>query len=77
MGGGCQAPIAGFAALDGEDLSLEALVASLDGKKVIRLSKAADADAPRELGLMLASDVLAAGGDVLLADILTSEQENA
>ena len=75
--GGCQAPIAGFATLDGGVLSLEALVASLDGKKVIRLSRTADADAPRELGMTLASDVLAAGGDALLADILTTGQENA
>ena len=77
VGGGCQAPVAGFATLDGDTLSLDALVASLDGKRVIRLSRTADADSPRELGMALASGVLAAGGDTLLADILTTGQENA
>ncbi len=72
---GCSAPVAALAVVsDSEapwqerDLSLQALVGSIDGSQVIRMSvtgRAGDAD---ELGRTLASKLLAAGAASLLGE---------
>lgn len=66
--GGCQVPIAGFAELNGDNISLRGLVASEDGNTVLR----AEATAPRAeaeaLGIRVAESLLADGaGDILQA----------
>jgi len=66
LGGGCALPIAayGFADHDGT-VTLEGLVASLDGSRTIRLS--ASGKDPAALGVELAAAALAEGADSLLA----------
>ncbi|PIQ39273.1 MAG: hydroxymethylbilane synthase, partial [Thalassolituus sp. CG17_big_fil_post_rev_8_21_14_2_50_53_8] len=57
--GGCQVPIAAYAELDGESLSLRGLVGSVDGKTMLRTAQsglAADAEA---MGIAAAEDLLA------------------
>jgi hydroxymethylbilane synthase len=67
--GGCQVPIAGYACLDGDALSLEGLVAELDGSRVIRDALKGTKGNPEAIGIDLAERVLAAGADRILAAV--------
>lgn len=61
---GCSAPIGALAQLRGDELALEALVCSLDGRSLLRLTRSApasDAVGAARLGLDLAEELLAAG----------------
>lgn len=65
---GCSAPIGALAHLRGDELALEAVVCSLDGRSILRLTRsapAADADAAAQLGHALADELLAAGAAVI------------
>jgi len=65
--GGCAAPVAAFAALEGGALVLQGLVASVDGRRVLRFRRAgapADAEA---LGRGMADEALGAGAAELVA----------
>lgn len=67
--GGCQVPIAAYATLSEGQLILDGLVASVDGKTIIRdrvEGKSLDAHA---LGVQLAERLLARGGDKILREI--------
>ncbi len=69
LGGGCHVPVAAYAVLDGDQLQLEALVASVDGKTVLRC----DYSAPREqavaLGEKAATTLIEEGADGILKDV--------
>ncbi|HJT19756.1 MAG TPA: hydroxymethylbilane synthase [Nitrospira sp.] len=67
--GGCQVPIAAHATLSGDRMSLEGLVASVDGMEVIRDKVQGSADDPESLGVRLAERLLARGGDKILESI--------
>jgi hydroxymethylbilane synthase len=65
--GGCQVPIAAHARMAGPEIMLEGLVASVDGKEVIRdCVKGTD---PRSMGVQLAERLLARGGERILQAI--------
>jgi len=66
LDGGCQVPIAGYARLDGDTLTLEGLVAEPDGSRLLRRSVRGDADRAADLGHHLAEDLLDAGGREIL-----------
>jgi hydroxymethylbilane synthase len=66
LNGGCQAPVAGHAVLDGEVLRLEGLVAEPDGSLVLRRSAEGPASRAAELGLRLAREMLDAGAGRIL-----------
>ena len=67
--GGCQVPIAGYATCAGGQVSFAGLVASLDGKTVVRAKgSAANEDAAR-LGREIAEQVLDRGGREILAEV--------
>ena len=67
LGGGCQVPIAAHAVLDGERVWLRALVASPDGRQVLREEdRGDDAEA---LGERVAERLLARGADAILAAV--------
>jgi hydroxymethylbilane synthase len=69
LGGGCQMPIGAHAAIDGNSLTLTAIVLSLDGERAIRAeSRAAARDAARA-GMAVAEDLLSRGADAVLADV--------
>lgn len=66
--GGCQVPIAGFAELKGDTLSLRGLVAAVDGSKTLTAEGSislTEKDA-EELGIEIAEKLLSQGADKLL-----------
>lgn len=68
MEGGCQVPIAAFAHVDAGRINIAGLVASLDGKQMLRQTSSSDANAiaAEMLGNMLAEQMLANGARALL-----------
>ena len=69
LGGGCQVPIAGFAELDGEELVLRALVASIDGRTVLRAEGRVPREQALQLGRSVAEDLLSKGAGRILAEV--------
>ena len=67
--GGCQVPIAAHAVLEGDTLRLDGLVASVDGRRIIRHQITGAAAEAFRLGTTLAERLLADGGDVILKEI--------
>jgi hydroxymethylbilane synthase len=69
LGGGCSAPIAALAVPDGDRLRLTALVASVDGDRIIRVEGDGAVDDPPGLGYQMAQAALEKGaGDLLDRD---------
>jgi len=66
LGGGCRLPIAALGKLTGNQLTLEGLVASPDGFRVIRDKLQGTADEAEEMGKKLAQIILDKGGRKLL-----------
>jgi hydroxymethylbilane synthase len=66
--GGCQVPIAGHATLEGGKVVVRALVASLDGQRVIRSERTGPYAEARALGVALAEDLLGKGADAILRE---------
>jgi hydroxymethylbilane synthase len=67
--GGCQVPIAGHAVLQGDDLTLDGLVASLDGKRYVRYSLTGSMTEPVSIGTTVAEELLARGAQPILQEI--------
>ncbi len=67
--GGCQVPIAAYAILTGDQMSLEGLVASVDGKTIIRERIEGASRNAHALGVRLAERLLARGADKILRQI--------
>jgi hydroxymethylbilane synthase len=66
--GGCQVPIAGHATVEGGTVSLRALVASLDGARIIRGERRGPLGDARKLGEALAEELLAKGAGAILRE---------
>ena len=64
--GGCQVPIAAYATLEGRELSLRGLVASLDGARVLRAQVRGRAEDAEPLGAEAAAAVLEQGAGEIL-----------
>ncbi|TKB71470.1 MAG: hydroxymethylbilane synthase [Nitrospira sp.] len=67
--GGCQVPIAAHALLQGETITVDALVASVDGRSIIRERLTGKATEAQEIGRRLAERLLAGGGRAILNEI--------
>jgi hydroxymethylbilane synthase len=74
--GGCQIPIGALAAVDGSELTLHGLVASLDGSRIIRGAAAGAADQAVEVGERLARQLVEQGAAAILHEVrgLTPEE---
>ena len=72
--GGCQVPLAGYGKLDGDGLVLEGMVAEIDGSRLIREKLSGPKRKPEELGVRLATKILALGGDKILQGILRPQE---
>jgi len=70
--GGCQVPIAAHGKTDGAAICLAGLVASLDGKNIIRDSVSGSESQAETLGIELAERLLSKGADRLLAELLSA-----
>lgn len=64
--GSCQIPLAGYAEISGNDLSLRAVLGSPDGKRLIRGNRQGAAQDGYALGVDLAQELLANGGREIL-----------
>ncbi len=66
--GGCQVPIAGHATVEGGKVTLRALVASLDGTRVIRAERSGPVADARRMGAAVAEELLSKGADAILRE---------
>ena len=69
LGAGCQLPVAALARCVEGSMTLEGLIASLDGKKVVRGRKTAELDtqeAASNFGHLLATELLDQGGEDIM-----------
>jgi hydroxymethylbilane synthase len=64
--GGCQVPIAGHARLSEDRITLEGLVASLDGKEIVQDVHSGSAREPAKVGVELAERLLSQGAKKIL-----------
>lgn len=69
--GGCQVPIGAYSVVDNGTLNLSAVVASLDGTRLIRDSIEGNMGRAEELGVTLAKKLLEQGADEILEEIRT------
>lgn len=69
----CQSPVATFGEIAGATLSLQAMVASPDGRTIIREHVSGPTDDPETLGISLASKLLDMGAGELLVQAGTDE----
>jgi hydroxymethylbilane synthase len=69
LGGGCSAPIAAYAEARSATLRLHGLVASFDGRQVVRVSGDGSVEQPGRLGYRLAEEALAQGASAILEGI--------
>ncbi|MFQ6132058.1 MAG: hydroxymethylbilane synthase [Armatimonadota bacterium] len=65
--GGCQVPIGAHAWLEGSQVAMQGVVASLDGRRLVRACVQGSMKEPRAVGQRLAAELLSAGGDEILS----------
>ena len=70
--GGCQVPIAALAHLIDKELEISGLIASLDGKTIVKLSRRGKPAEAEKMGQELAIALLGAGGAEILNNIKSS-----
>lgn len=66
LGGNCTLPLAGYATLAGEQLSLQACMGDPDGSRLLTSRHSGPAETAPELGRRAADDLLAQGADSIL-----------
>jgi len=69
LGGGCQMPIGAHADVAAGQITLTAIVTSLDGQRVARAESRGTAADPEAAGTRAAEQLLAGGADTILADV--------
>ena len=67
LGGGCQTPIGAIATRADGGLTLQAVVASLDGTSLLRRSARGQVDTPTALGERVARELISDGAEEILA----------
>lgn len=67
LGGGCTLPVGAYGEVDGELLRIRGLLADDDGNRVLRAEASGAANDAVLLGVRLAEELLARGGEALLA----------
>ncbi|MBA4156636.1 MAG: hydroxymethylbilane synthase [Gemmatimonadetes bacterium] len=72
--GGCQIPVGALALHDGERLTIEAVIASLDGTTMLRGQESGPVGKPEEIGRALATQLLRRGGDRVLREVRDSAE---
>ncbi len=69
LGGDCYVPIGAYAEANGEHLKVSGMVASLDGRKLVKATLEGNASAARNLGETLATTIYESGGKQILKEI--------
>ena len=67
--GGCQVPIAGYATLNAEQMTLTGLVGKIDGSTILKTVVTGDRNDPTALGQAAAADLIQQGAKSLLAEL--------
>jgi hydroxymethylbilane synthase len=67
--GGCQIPIGAYSRIHNNALQLDAVIGSLDGKRIVRGSKAGPTSQAEQIGISLAEELLHRGGKEILDEI--------
>jgi hydroxymethylbilane synthase len=67
--GGCQVPVGALASIKDGELTLQAMIASLDGKCVVRGVESGNPEEAEKIGYRLAERLLSEGGKEILAEI--------
>jgi len=70
--GGCQVPIGGYSVLEQDQIWLRGMVASTDGKEMLYAESRAHRDDAETLGRGVAEELLEAGADRILKDLISS-----
>jgi hydroxymethylbilane synthase len=71
--GGCQVPIAAYAELQGDQLTLRGLVGSVDGSKVLTTEQQGNRADAEILGILAAEHLLAQGAGDILSEVYGRE----
>ncbi|MGQ9558357.1 MAG: hydroxymethylbilane synthase [Desulfurispora sp.] len=74
--GGCQVPIGALGLVDGEQLTLQGVVAALDGRELVRDSITGPAAAAAALGVQLAETLLVRGAARILQETRQEFESN-
>jgi hydroxymethylbilane synthase len=69
MGGGCNVPVAVYARMSQDQIAIDALVASPDGRSILRDSARQRPDLAEETAVVLAERMLARGGRTILENL--------
>ncbi|AOB30791.1 porphobilinogen deaminase [Bordetella sp. H567] len=69
LGGSCQVPLAAYATTDGDTVHLRALVASVDGARMLRAEASGPAAQAGDIGVAVARELLDKGASAILADL--------
>lgn len=69
LGGGCRAPIAALAKVEGELLYLSGMVGDVGNRKILYASEHGAAVDSEGIGIRLANNLLAMGGDKMIAEV--------
>ena len=69
VGGSCQIPVGVFATVDGAQITVRAIISSLDGRRVVKGHESGISG--NELGKKLAARLLSNGGREILKDVTT------
>ncbi len=72
LGGSCQVPLAAYAQVAGDTLTVDALVAEPDGTRIVRSHRSGKVTDAVALGEAAARDLLGQGADAILARLLSS-----
>lgn len=75
MEGGCQVPVGAYASQYGDSLSLTGLIATLDGKQLIRKTGYGSAEFSQDLGKQVAETVLKNGGLEIKESLIQANAE--
>jgi hydroxymethylbilane synthase len=67
--GGCQIPIGAYGQIKGNELRLNAVIGSLDGKRIVRGKKVGTIVDAEQLGVDLAKELFHQGGKEILKEI--------
>lgn len=77
LGGSCQVPIAAYATLTDNAVTLNALVATPDGSRVLRSTRTSGAEGADQLGVEVAQALQEQGADEILATLHEASQNDA
>ena len=73
LGGGCRAPVAALGTVSGNKLRLEGMVASINGRRVLRALEEGSAASAEEIGAKLAEKMMGMGAAEIIAEVRKSE----